>query len=67
MKSLTVESRKRKLYKIIQKVGVTEYSIYDEKHALEKEVIGKILDYRNSLFHRVKKFDELFMWHHFSQ
>ena len=65
LKSLTVKSRKRKLYEILQVISVTEYSIYDEKHALEDEVMGKILAYRNSLFHRGKKFDELFMWHHF--
>ena len=65
LKSRTVKSRKRKLYEILRIIGVTEYSIYDEKNTLTEEIAGKILDYRNSLFHRGKKIDELFMWHHF--
>lgn len=65
LKGRTEKSRKIKLYEILQAIGVNEYSIYDEKYCLTLETVNKIIEYRNSLFHRGEKFDEEFMWHHF--
>ena len=65
LKGRTKKSRKEKLYEILQAIGVKEYSAYDEKYCLSLETVNKIIDYRNSLFHRGEKFDEIFMWHHF--
>lgn len=65
LKGRTKKSRKRKLYEILQTIGVNEYSIYDEKYCLTLETVNKIIEYRNSLFHRGGKFDERFIWYHF--
>ena len=65
LKDRTVKSHKKRLYEILQAIGVKEYSAYGEKHVLTEKTVGKIIDYRNSLFHRGKKFDEMFMWQHF--
>ena len=65
LKAKTVKSRKRKLYEILQAIGVNEYSAYGEKYCLSLETVSKIIEYRNSLFHRGEKFDEKFMWQHF--
>ena len=65
LKNRTIKSRKEKLYEILQKMGITSYRFHNKDHALSLDIIDKMIKFRNSLFHRGDKLDELFVWNNF--
>ncbi len=58
----TAESRKIKLFKLLQILGVSHYDDLEEEKPITQDIISNIIDGRNSLFHRGSSFPEGELW-----
>ena len=64
LKDRLMQSRKERLYKMLLKMGVQTYRLFEKDFTLSVDTVEQIIRYRNELFHEGGANDEWFVWRH---